>query len=123
MSWNSPRAKRNFISQGTLETIDQSHRPRLNGRVELFRQLRCKTGCALRVDKEAYVLGICMGVEHHLWSSDSRPAYRGIRTLHSSKPVPRCGAESGGLLTEQSTVKARWAGYFERLYQADPPAV
>ena len=66
---------------------------------------------------------MCEGVEHHLWSSDCHPAYRGIRTLHSSKPVPRCGAESGGLLTEQSTVKARWAGYFERLYQADPPAV
>ena len=26
-------------------------------------------------------------------------------------------------LTEVSEVKARWAGYFERLYQADPPAV
>ena len=24
------------------------------------------------------------------------------------------------LLTEESEVKARWAGYFERLYQADP---
>ena len=31
--------------------------------------------------------------------------------------------EGGGLLTEESEVKARWAGYFERLYQADPPAV
>ena len=27
------------------------------------------------------------------------------------------------LLTEESEVKACWAGYFERLYQADPPAV
>ena len=26
-------------------------------------------------------------------------------------------------MTEVSEVKARWAGYFERLYQADPPAV
>ena len=26
-------------------------------------------------------------------------------------------------MTEVSKVKARWAGYFERLYQADPPAV
>jgi len=38
------------------------------------------------------VRGICEGVEYHLWSSDSRPAYRGIRTL-----------------------KAHWDGYFERL--------
>ena len=26
-------------------------------------------------------------------------------------------------MTEKSEVKARWAAYFERLYQADPPAV
>ena len=28
------RAKNNFVSQGTLDTIDQSHRARLNGRAE-----------------------------------------------------------------------------------------
>ena len=49
------RAKKNFVSQGTLDTIDQSHRARLNGRAELFRELRHKTVRALRVDKEAYV--------------------------------------------------------------------
>ena len=26
-------------------------------------------------------------------------------------------------MTEEFEVKARWADYFERLYQADPPAV
>ena len=26
-------------------------------------------------------------------------------------------------MTEESKVKACWAGYFERLYQADPPAI
>ena len=26
-------------------------------------------------------------------------------------------------MTEESKVDARWAAYFERLYQADPPAV
>ena len=26
-------------------------------------------------------------------------------------------------MTEESELKALWAGYFERLYQADPPAV
>ena len=44
----------------------------------------------------------------------------------SSKPVPWCTAiiaEGGGLLTEESEVKAHWASFFERLYQADPPAV
>ncbi len=50
----------------------------------------------------------------------------GIDAVRSSKPVPRCTAvraEGGRLLTEESEVKARWAGYFEQLYQADPPAV
>ena len=65
----------------------------------------------------------CEGVEHHLWSSDSRPAYRGICTLRSSKPVPRCTtvrAESGRLFTEESEVKGRLAGYSEpEQYQAD----
>ena len=84
------RAKKNFVSQGTLDTIDQSRWARLNGRAELFRELRRKTVRALRVDKEAYVRDICEGVEHHLWSSDSHPAHRGIHALRSSKPVPRC---------------------------------
>ena len=74
-----------------------------------------KTVRLLRVDKEADVREICEGLEHHLWSSDSRPAYRVICALRSSKPVPRCAAvrvEGGGLLTEESEVKARWAVTF-----------
>ena len=55
------RAKKNFVFQGTLDTIDQSRRARLNGRAELFRELRRKTVCALRVDKEADVRGILGG--------------------------------------------------------------
>ena len=34
------RAKKNFVSQGTLDTMDQSRRARLNGGAELFRELR-----------------------------------------------------------------------------------
>ena len=49
------RAKKNFVFHGTMDTIDQSRRARLNGRAELFRELRRKTVRALRVDKEAYV--------------------------------------------------------------------
>jgi len=78
------------------------------------------------VDKEAYVRLICDGEEHQLWSSDSGSAYRGNRALCSSKHVPCCTtvfAEGGGHFTEDSDGKARWAGYFERLHQADPPAV
>ena len=78
----------------------------LYGRAEL----RHKTGHALRVDKEAYVQEIFEGVQQHLWKSDSHTVYRGIRALHSSKPIPQCAAvrgEGGGLLTEESEVKAR----------------
>ena len=120
------RSKKNFVSQGTLDTIDHNRRARLNGRAELFRELRCKTLVTLRVDKEAYVRGICEGAEHHLWLSDSRPACSGICALCSSKPVPRCTAvraEGSGLLREESEVKARWAGYVEWLSQADLPAM
>ena len=44
----------------------------------------------------------------------------------SSKHIRQCTAvraESGELMTEESKVKARWASYFERLHQADPPVV
>ena len=85
---------------------------------QLFRELRCKTVRALRVDKEAYVRGICEGLEHHLWSSDSQPIYKGNRALRLTKPIPWCtavGAEGGGLVIEESEVKACWAGYFECL--------
>ena len=54
-------AKKNFVCQGRLDTSYQSRRSRLDGRAELFRELRCKTVRALRVDKEAYVGGICEG--------------------------------------------------------------
>ena len=49
------RAKKNFVSQQTLDTIAQSRRARLNGRAGLFRELRWKNVRAVRVDKEAYV--------------------------------------------------------------------
>ena len=47
-----------------------------------------------------------------LWSGDSHPAFRGICALCSSLPIPQCTAvraEGGGLLIEESEVKARWA--------------
>ena len=49
------RSTKNIVSQGTLDANDQRHSTRLNGRAELFRELRHKTVRALRVDKEAYV--------------------------------------------------------------------
>ena len=80
----------------------------------------------MRRDKEAQVRGACETVESHLWSSDSRSAYRGIRTLRSSRLPPRCStvkAADGTTLTGESEIRARWAGYFEELYHVDPPTV
>ena len=67
--------------------------------------------------------GICERVEHHLWSSDARPAYRGIQALHSVQSHPRCMSvkATGEVLSEEDQVRARWADYFEQLYKADPP--
>ena len=43
-------AKKNLVSQGALDTIDQSYRAKLNGKEELFRELRRKTVRALRLN-------------------------------------------------------------------------
>ena len=47
-------AKKNFVSQETLDTIGQSRRARFNGRAELFKELRSKALRVLRVSKEVY---------------------------------------------------------------------
>ena len=74
---------------------------------------------AARKDKEAQVRGVCETVESYLWSTDSRPAYRGICALRSSKPPPCCSAD-GTILTGGSETRVQWAGYFEELYRVDP---
>ena len=68
--------------------------------------------------------GICEGVEHHLWSSDSHPADRGIHALRSSKSIPRCTAVRGWWALDRGVRNEGPPGsLFERLDQADPPAV
>ena len=72
-------------------------------------QLRCKTVRVLTFHKWPMFEESVKGLEHQMWSSNSRPAYRGIHALRSSKPIPRCTAvrvEGGGLLTVESEVKA-----------------
>ncbi|KAG2461690.1 IF44L protein, partial [Polypterus senegalus] len=80
---------------------------------------------ALRADKEAFVRGIHEQVTHHLWSSDPRSAYIGIKALRTSESVPlrvTVRAADGMLLTDDAAVVTHWAGYFEQLSKADPPA-
>ena len=60
------RTKKNFVSQGTLPLSLALQLWSMVARAEMFRELRHKTVHALRVDKEAYVQGICEGLEHHL---------------------------------------------------------
>ncbi|KAF7644749.1 hypothetical protein LDENG_00216460 [Lucifuga dentata] len=117
--------RKSFISESTLDIIERSRSARLGGNSRLYRELKRRTAKALRADKEALAREICEQVTHHLWSSDPHPAYRGIEELRSSKPAP-CAtavlAANGSVLTDDSAILTRWAGYFEQLYKADPPA-
>ena len=65
-------------------------------------------------------------MESYLWSNDSRPAYRVIRTLRFSRPPSCCftvKAADGTTLTGKSEIRARGAGYFDELYRVDTPVV
>jgi hypothetical protein len=120
-----PPARKGFITPGTLVLVERSRQAGLNGKNQLSRALKKDTVRALRADKEEQVSGICGRVEHHLWSSDSRPAYTGIRALSSAKSAPRSTtvrAADGEVLAEDARVRARWAEYFEELYQIAPPS-
>ena len=64
------------LSQDTLGLIDKSHRARLDRLLEA-RELRRRTWQSLRADMEEYARSICEQVKLHLWSSDSRLAFRG----------------------------------------------
>ena len=78
------------VASGCLETHHQVKKnlsprgnwiplTRVTGPGLLFRKLKHKTARLLRVDKEAYVRGVCECVEHYLSSSDDR----GICALYS----------------------------------------
>ena len=56
--------------------------------------------------------------------SDSKPAYKGIRTLRTSKPAPRFSSVRSvkvELLVEESEMRVLWAAYNEQLYRAVLP--
>ena len=113
-----------FLTKKTLNVIEESHRARLKGKTGQYRELKREAVRAVRMDDEAQVRGVCETLESHLWSTDSRPAYRGIRTLQCSKPPPCCStlrAADRTTLTEESDIRARWTGYFEEMIRLDPP--
>ena len=97
--------------------------PENHGGQSQYRELKREAVRAVRTDKEAQARGVCDTVESNLWSNVSRPVCRGIRTLRSSRPWPRCTTlkpVDGTAMTVVSEIRARWAGYFEELYLTDP---
>ena len=117
---------KSFSTEETLNTIAGSRRDRNEGRTGQHRELKREAVSAVRRDKDAQVRGVCETGEYHLWSTEYRHAYRGIRTLCCSRP-PLCfstaKAADGTTLTGKSEIRARWAGYFEELYRVDHPIV
>ena len=107
------------------EIIDESRRARLDGKKGLYKDLRRKAVKSIREDAERRVQEVCLQVECHLGTADARPAYMALRKLRSGKSSQRdctVKAADGKILVEESEVKARWAGYFEELFNVDPPS-
>ena len=117
---------KSFLTKETLNIIVESRRARLEGKNGQYRKLKRGAVRAVRRDKEAQVREVCETVESHMWSTDSRPSYRGIRRLRCSRTPPRCStvkAADGTTLTGDSEIRARLTGYFEKLYLVDRPTV
>ena len=118
---DTPGRFKSFLTKEILNIIEKSLMARLEGGLD--RELKREAVRAVRWDKEAQVRGICETVESHLWPTDSRPAYKGIRKLRSTRPPLRCStvkAADGTTLTGESEIRARWAGNFEKLYPVPP---
>ena len=121
----APRRARDGMSAETVEIIDESRRARLDGKKGLYKDLRRKAVKSIREDAERRVQEVCLQVECHLGTADARPAYMALRKLRSGKSSQRdctVKAADGKILVEESEVKARWAGYFEELFNVDPPS-
>ncbi|KAG2467637.1 DYH6 protein, partial [Polypterus senegalus] len=117
--------RRYFISHNTMDIIERSSGTWLDGNSGLYQELRRMGARAPQADKDAFVRRICEQVTDHLWSSDPRPAYTGIKALHTSEFVLQRVAEraaDGTVLTDDTAVMTCWAGYFEQLFKADPLA-
>lgn len=121
-----PRRTAGAISRETVVAIERSRQARLSGKTRLSRELRSMALKALRHDREVEVQRLCKSVERHLATGASQAAYRAIRRIRNSASVVRCPAvkaADGEILTDESILRARWAGYFEELYKADPPSL
>ena len=118
-----PRTRRNGISQETLDATEAGRAARLAGDRELHRSLARRTRSLLRRDKEQQIRELAEEVEGHFLVNDLRPAYRALRKLNA-KPSPQMTAvrsADGQIISDPDGVRARWAEYFEQLFQVEPP--
>ena len=81
---------KSFLTKEPMNIIEESRRSRLEGKTGQYREVKREAVRAVRRNKEAQLRGVYETVDIHVWSTDSRPAYRGIRTMRSSKPSLRC---------------------------------
>ena len=118
-----PRTRRNSISQETLDATEASRTARLVGDRVLHRSLARRTRTLLRRDKEQNIRKLAEEVEGHFLVNDLRPAYQALRKLNA-KPSPQMTAvrsADGQIVSDPDGVRARWAEYFEQLFQVEPP--
>ena len=85
---------------------------------ELCKKLKRVAVMAVRRDREPEVGRLCESVERHLSPSASQPAHGVLGKLRNSTTAVSCPvveAADGGLLRDESAVRARWASYFKDL--------
>ena len=87
------KESQSFLTKEILNVIEESRMARLERKTGRYRELKRETVRSVRRDKESQVRGVCETIESYLWSTDSRPAYRRMRTLRSSRSLPL--SESG----------------------------
>ena len=99
---------KSFLTKNTPNIIEESCWARLQGKIGEYWQHRRVAGLDFKGRSDStgswsvmfYVISggterrksveSVETVESHLWSTDSRPADEGIRTLHYSRPPPLC---------------------------------
>ena len=112
----TPRTSKSFLTEETLNTIEESRKARLDVRTGQYRKLKREILTCMRRIEQAQFHGVCKVEVSHLWLTGSPPAYRGIPTLRSTMPPPHCStmkAPDGTTLTGDSEICAGWTGYFK----------
>ncbi len=118
-----PRSRGGFVSEETLENIEESRAARLAENLDAYRSLSHRTRTLLRRDKERHVRDLTEEVKGNLNANHLGPAYRALKKLNSksTNQLSAIRPADGCLVSDVGGQRTRWAEYFERLYMADPP--